>query len=179
VLTGQNLVSYDPDTHKELWSVPFSHERKINAAMPVVIGDTVFLTSNYKLGSALVKVTDGKAEIAWKNEDLQGRFTTPLLNDGCIYGIGEGFMVCIDPKTGKTAWKQPGFENGGLMGIDGVIIGMDGKGGDAVMVQFAPDACKELGRFTPLGGQSWTAPIVADGKMIVRNTKEMACFNIK
>ena len=179
VLTGQHLVSYDPDARKELWSVPFSNERKINGAMPVVIGDTVFLTSNYNIGSALVKVADGKAEIAWQNNDLRGRFNTPLLNDGCIYGIGEGFMVCVDPKAGKTMWKQPKFDSGGLIGIDGVIIAMDGKEGDAVMVQFSPEAYKEMGRFKPLGGQSWTPPIVADGKLIVRNTKEMACFNLK
>jgi len=47
------------------------------------------------------------------------------------------------------------------------------------MVQLKPDAYTEVGRFTPLGGQSWTAPIIAHGKLIVRNKAEMACFDLK
>jgi|GEM_PF-5273124 len=35
------------------------------------------------------------------------------------------------------------------------------------------------GRFTPLGGRSWNAPIITDGKLIVRNQKELACFDLK
>ena len=179
VLTGQNLVSFDLPARMMLWAVPFENGRKINAASPVVIGDMIFITSNYSLGSAMVKVAEGNAAIAWQNKDLQSRFSTPIVKDGSIYGIGEGFMVCIEAATGKTLWKQAGFEKGGLIGIDGVIIGIDGKDGDAVMVDMKPDACKELGRFKPLGGQSWTAPIAAGGKLIVRNLKELACFKLK
>jgi hypothetical protein len=37
-----------------------------------------------------------------------------------------------------------------------------------------------LGRFTPLGGAfSWTAPVVADGKLLVRNKSELACYDLK
>jgi hypothetical protein len=30
----------------------------------------------------------------------------------------------------------------------------------------------------PLGGQSWTAPIVAEGKLIIRNKRELACLDL-
>jgi len=180
VYTGQSLLGCDAENGKIIWSAPWENSRKINAAMPIATGnDTIFITTDYGLGSALVKVADGKAEIAWKNGDLNGRFTTPLLFDAYLYGIGEGVMVCIDPKTGKTIWKQDGFENGNLMGIDGVALAFDGKSGALVMVQLKPDAYTEVGRFTPLGGQSWTAPIIAHGKLIVRNKAEMACFDLK
>ncbi len=46
------------------------------------------------------------------------------------------------------------------------------------MVEATPEGYRELGRFTPLGGQSWTAPIVADGKLIVRNKEALACFDL-
>ena len=180
VYTGEHLLGCDPANGKILWSAPWVNNRKINAAMPVITGDdTVFITSNYGIGSALVKVADGKAEIAWKNRDLHARFNTPLLYKGRIYGIGEGFMACINPADGKTAWKQGGFESGGLAGIEDVALAFDGKGGDLVMVKLTPNACTELGRFKPLGGQSWTAPIIAHGKLIVRNRTEMACFELK
>jgi len=180
VYTGQNLLGCDAANGRIIWSAPWENNRKINAAMPIITGDgTIFITSNYGLGSALVRVTDGKAGIAWKNTGLHARFNTPLLHGGHIYGIGEGYMVCINPADGKTTWKQGGFESGGLVGIEDVALAFDGKGGDLVLVKLEPEAYTELGRFTPLGGQSWTAPIIAHGKLIVRNKAQMACFDLK
>ena len=48
-----------------------------------------------------------------------------------------------------------------------------------MMVELTPEKYTELGRFKPLGGQSWTAPIIADGKLILRNKKVMACYELK
>jgi len=62
--------------------------------------------------------------------------------------------------------------------VDGVIIALDGKRGDVVMVNATADGYQELGRFKPLGGQSWTAPIIADGKLIVRNKNAMVCLDL-
>ena len=47
------------------------------------------------------------------------------------------------------------------------------------MYELTPDACKELGAMKGLGGQSWTAPIVADGRLIVRNKNTLACYDLK
>jgi hypothetical protein len=48
-----------------------------------------------------------------------------------------------------------------------------------VTVALSPSGYKELGRFTPLGGQAWTAPIVANGKLITRNLTALACYSLK
>ena len=40
------------------------------------------------------------------------------------------------------------------------------------------DGYQELGRIQVLGGQSWTAPIVADGKLIIRNKGALACLDL-
>ncbi len=47
------------------------------------------------------------------------------------------------------------------------------------MVKLTPDGYHELSRCKPLGGQSWTPPIFADGKLIVRNRKVLACVNLR
>lgn len=178
--TAKALVGVDASDGKTLWSVPWETSYDVNAATPIVLGDSVFITSGYGHGCALVDVTPNGASIRWQSRDLQSRFNTPVLVGNAVYGIGEpGNMVCLDPKTGKVHWRQPGFEFGGLMSVDGVILAMDGRTGACVMVQATPEAYRELGRFTPLGGQSWTAPIVAQGRLIVRNTKAIACFDLK
>ncbi|HEY3319755.1 MAG TPA: PQQ-binding-like beta-propeller repeat protein [Planctomycetota bacterium] len=178
IFTGLALVGVDTDSGKMLWRSPWQTQYNVNAAMPLVIGNSVFISSNYGAGCSLVTIAGGNATTTWKNKDLQAHFNSPLLHDGYIYGISDN-MVCMDPKTGTPAWKQPGFEKGGLIAADGVIIALTGNKGDLVMVELSPKAYKELGRITPLGGQSWTAPILADGKLYIRNKQALVCLDAK
>ncbi len=145
-----------------------------------MIGDSVYITASYGYGCALVDVTPGGAKIRWQNKEMTAHISSPILTDGCVYGDSEpGDFVCIDPQTGTTKWRQPGFEKGPLIMVDGVLLKFDGKGGDLVMVSPQPSLYKEIGRYKPLGGQSWTAPIVSNGKLIVRNKTTLACFSLK
>jgi len=164
-----------------LWRCPWNTSYGVNAASPIPIDDSnVFVTSGYGTGCGLIKIDGATAKPAWVNKEIKAHFNSPVLINNAIYGIGDGFgLVCLDPKTGKENWKQGGFEKGGLMAIDGVLIAMNGAAGNCVMAEATPTAYKELGRFVPLGGQSWTAPVVSDGKLIVRNKVKLACYDIK
>ena len=37
---------------------------------------------------------------------------------------------------------------------------------------------EELARFAAIGGKTWNTPTIADGRLFVRNTTEMAAFSI-
>ena len=177
---AKSVMGVDASSGRRLWSVPWETSYDVNAPTPIVIGDSVFITSGYGRGCALVDVGSDGARIRWQSRELASRFNTPVLIQGMIYGIGEpGNMVCLDPMTGSVKWKQSGFEWGGLVFVDGVLIALDGRTGACVVVKAAPNAYTELGRFTPLGGQSWTAPIVAQGRLIIRNKQAIACFALK
>lgn len=181
VLTGVSLIGVDAATGKLLWRQEWKTMYDINGAQPIAIGDSVFITSGYGHGCGLVEIQAGKPVIKWENKELVGRFSSPVLLDGLIYGVGEpGNLVCLDPMTGTVKWKQEkAFEFGGLVAVDGVILVADGKSGGLTMVSQSPTAYQELGKFTPLGGQSWTAPIVANGNLIMRNKTDIACFALK
>jgi len=102
-----------------------------------------------------------------------------FLVDGLIYGTGDpGFLICLDPKTGDVKWKEPGFEKGGVIGIDGHIIAVSGNTGDVVLVEITPDAYREKGRIKPLGGQSWTAPVVSNKRLIIRNKGKLIVLDL-
>ena len=62
--------------------------------------------------------------------------------------------------------------------VDDVIVALDGSNGDLIMAETSTESYQELGRIKPLGGQSWTAPIVASGRLIIRNTKTLACLDL-
>jgi hypothetical protein len=128
----------------------------------------------------MLEVSGRNARQLWVNKSMQAQFSSPLYLDGHVVGTGDpGHLMCLDPRTGNALWKQPGFEKGGITWVDGVIIGCNGANGDVIMANVSPAGVKELGRITPLGGQSWTAPVVAEGKLLVRNNTRMACLDLK
>jgi len=182
VFTAGNLIGVDAADGKLLWSFRWkTDDNDVNAATPILVAkDMVFVTSSYGRGGALVRIAGNKAQAVWENKEFQAHFNTPVLIGGHLYGITDpGDMVCLDVKTGKSVWRQKGFEKGGVVAVDRTIIALTGSGGDVMMIEAKPTGYKELGRLHPLGGQSWTAPIVADGKLIVRNKTALACIDLK
>lgn len=119
VLGRQGLVSLDPATGKQNfkhWFMSKSFE-SVNAARPVVVDDTIFLSAAYKVGSVLLKVKpDGKSyDVVWRDaENMLNHWSTSIPVDGYIYGFSgrhepEGEFRCLDLKTGNVEWSTTGF----------------------------------------------------------------------
>jgi outer membrane protein assembly factor BamB len=180
VFTGVSLIGVNRSDGALLWRLPWQTSHDVNAATPIVLGDDVFITSGYNHGCALVRVQSGTAAAAWQSRDLVGHFNSPIYWKGYVYGIGDpGELVCLDPKTGTLAWSERGFEKGGVVGVDGMLIALNGNKGHVVLVEMTPEEYRERGRIRPLGGRSWTAPIVAGGRLYIRNEDKLACLSLK
>lgn len=180
IFAAQALLGVRASDGRRLWRVPWVTGCDVNAATPLVAGNRIYITSGYGHGCAVVEAGASSARIVWQNKTIQAHFSSSILYGSRIYGTGDpGNLVCLDPASGRTLWSKSGFEKGGLIGLDGVLLVMCGDSGALAMVKADPSSYQELGRFTPLGGQSWTAPIVAQGKLIVRNKSALACFELR
>ncbi len=180
IYTADHLLGVDPQTGATLWAFPWKTGCDVNAATPIVIGNSVLITAAYGHGSALVDITDAGATARWQKQEIQSRFSTPIYANGYFYTTTDGnHLMCVDVNTGQIKWQQPGFEWGGMVGVDGTLIVVDGKTGLTAMLKMTPDGYQELGRTQPLDGQSWTAPIIADGKLILRDKKSLVCLDLK
>lgn len=178
VFTGKSAIGVHAASGRLLWRVPWETKYDVNASTPIVSGNHVFITSDYGRGCAVIAVEEEGANILWETKAMASHFNTSIFMNGHLFGPSNPNLVCLDPRTGEAAWKQSGFERGGVVGVDGVILALSGNQGFLAMVEATPDGYNELGRFTPLGGQSWTAPIVANGKLFVRNKEALACFDL-
>ena len=161
VLSKTDLIGLDPNTGADIWSFDWSGKNHI--PQPTAIANSVFVTNGYGQGCAMVDVTANGATKRWENKEMQAHMASPIFVDGYIYGNTDpGDFICLDPNTGVTKWRQPGFEKGPLVMVDGVLLAFDGRGGDLVMIDPKPTAYTELGRFKPLGGHwllyGWNAP---------------------
>jgi outer membrane protein assembly factor BamB len=174
------FVGAEAGTGKVLWRIPWETTDGTNIACPIVIGNTVFVTSSYDMGCALYDITPEGPKEVWRSKVMRAHMNTPVLYNGLLYGTGDpGYLMCLDPKTGEVRWRESGFEKGGVVGVDGVLLAVNGSVGDVVMVRLTPERYEEMGRFTPLGGQSWSPPIVAYGKLFIRNKKALACVDLR
>ena len=50
--------------------------------------------------------------------------------------------------------------------------------GELALVRAIPDRYEELARFQAIHGKTWNHPAIAEGKLLVRNAVEMACFDV-
>lgn len=183
VFNSEGLIGFNPADGRRLWTLPWVSSFNQNSATPLVIGKRILITSSWRMGAALVDITDTKPSVVWKSKDLMARFSSPVQVNGYIYGVSEpqtpGQLVCLDAATGETKWKQPGFDFGPLAAAGGAIIVVNGKTGDVVLVEANPAVYKELGRVKqdkPVN--AWNMPIVAGGKMLVRNQKSLCCLDV-
>ncbi len=181
VFSAGGLLGVDPADGKLLWRFPWKTSYDVNAATPIVVSDdTIFVTSGYGRGCALVKVAGGRAEAVWENKAMQSHFSTPVLSAGHIYGTSDrNRTVCLEAATGKIKWEEPGGGKGGVIAVDGTLISVDGSRGVVTMMELSPNGFRPLGQITPLGGQSWTAPIVADGRLLLRNKQALVCLDLR
>jgi outer membrane protein assembly factor BamB len=56
-----------------------------------------------------------------------------------------------------------------------VVISGDGE---LILVRANSEQHEEVARFPAIQGKTWNPPAIADGRLLVRNAVEMACFDI-
>jgi outer membrane protein assembly factor BamB len=183
--TADALDGVDPRSGRLLWRVPFRTVARRHAATPVVVGDTVVVNS-HTIGLVAVRITrEGdvlKAADAWSNKPLKINLSTPVLAGGHLYSQGcNKDYVCVDATTGALRWSQPGFGRGlkdycATIFVRGSLL-VQTEDGQLVLLAASPDKCVERGR-VQVCGATWCHPALAQGRLFVRDERELRCFDL-
>jgi outer membrane protein assembly factor BamB len=184
--TREGLVSLDPADGAVRFAKRWRSriDASVNAASPVVVGDSIFLTACYGTGAVLLRAKRDGVEEVWKSDEvLSCHFGTPVHHEGFLYGFHGrqeegGVLRCIEMKTGKVRWTQEGFGCGSLIEAGGRLIILSEKG-DLVLAEANPDKYQEASRAAVLTN-SCRAPIaLAGGKLYARDNKKLGCWDLK
>jgi len=184
--TRTGLVILDPADgtvlHSKRWRARI--DASVNAAVPVVVGEEVFLSTCYDVGATVLRVAKDGLKTLWANDaSLSAHFSTPVYLKGELYGFHgrqeEGTQFrCVDWKTGKVRWSKDGFGCGSIIAADGQLLVLS-EGGELVLVQPTPDAYREKGRAAVLTGPVRAHPALAGGLLYARDNGKLVCWDLR
>ena len=182
VVSANRAMGLTVENGSLLWEYPWVTHEGINVAQPIALtDDCFFISAGYDHGAALVEVfrrDDGYgARTVWQNNRMKNKFGSSVLYEGYIYGLDEAILACLDPASGELKWKGGRYGYGQLLLVSGHLI-ISSENGVVALVKASPERYQEIARFPAVEGKTWNVPAIADGRLIVRNSTEMACFRI-
>lgn len=187
--TGENLVSVEPQTGKVYWSFPWETKYNCNIATPIVRGDYVFISSGYGKGCATIKVvkegSELKAKQVFSNWRMKNHFSTSVYHDEHVYGFDESYLTCMEmvvgdknpEKAGERRWKSRKVNKGSLLVVNDSLIIL-GEQGKLWLAKASPNGFEPKASFQVSERKCWTVPVVANGKLYVRDEKELICYDL-
>jgi outer membrane protein assembly factor BamB len=191
-LVGRGVIGVDAETGKLLWGYNKIANGTANVPTPIVSGDFVFCSSGYgDGGSALLKIIRSRNQVTaqeiWykNNKELQNHHGGMVLIGKHVYmghGHNNGFPICFDMLSGRDMWR-PGR---GAGGGSAAVVAADGhlyfryEDGKMALIEATPTKYNLKSSFQiPINhGKSWAHPVVAQGKLFLRDQHEMLCLDV-
>jgi outer membrane protein assembly factor BamB len=192
-LTPGGVVGVAADDGRLLWRSRVAVNGTATIPTAVVHGDYVYATSGYGAGCALLKLTpEGqavRAETVYANKEMENHHGGVVLVDGHIYGYSDrNGWVCQDFPTGKLVWSERRkLGKGSVTYADGHLYCYTEDNGTVALVRATTSGWTEDGRFEiprhtkrpRKSGLVWTHPVIADGRLYLRDQDLIFCFDIK
>lgn len=167
-------VVVDPASGQRLWAVPWEVPYGVTSTQPALTGHRVVLSGGYGYGTRVVEV-GGAGEPVWASKQLRSHFAHLAVVGDYLYGLDgnqqDGArceLRCLRLADGQVVWARERFGFGNLTLVDGHLLLLTARG-ELVGVEPSPDGYRETGRVHVLGGESWTAPLVAGSRVFARN----------
>jgi outer membrane protein assembly factor BamB len=170
---------------KLLWHYEEPANQTANISTPIVQDDFVFAATAYGTGGGQAKVVKTAGGFEAEQQYFLNRFQNHhggvILVKDHLYGTTGGTLLCVDFKTGKTAWEDRSVGKGSVAYADGLLY-VRGEGGKVALVEATPTKYVEKGRFEQPDRSkqpAWPHPVVANGKLYLRDWDILLCYDVK
>jgi outer membrane protein assembly factor BamB len=168
------------------WVAAAPNKTTINAATPLLAGDTVFITTGYHMGCARIRLGGAAPAVLWKNSLLCAHFAGPALLAGHLYGFDNnneattrGRLVCLDFETGALRWERRDLAWGNVLVAGGRLVALT-REGLLVVAEASPKAYREIARAQVLTGPCRTDPVICGGRFYLRNARgDLVCLDVR
>jgi len=183
---------------KLLWRVEVAGYRTAVIPTPIYHNNIVYVTSGYNAGCNSFKLTkEGDSfnvETVYSNKNMVNHHGGVVLIDGHIYGFSDvSGWTCQNLQTGENVWSTgrtggtTDVGKGVILAVNKHLLLFDERSGLLAVAAASPDGWKEFGRMEfperteieTRDNMVWTHPVVADGKLYLRDQDLLFCFDLK
>jgi outer membrane protein assembly factor BamB len=178
--TGERVLGARVDDGEVLWSYRRVSNRTANVATPIVRGNYVFVSSDYGTGCALLEIQpDMSIREVYFHGDMKNHHASSVLVGDTLYGFSSRILTALDFLTGEVLWRDRSVGKGSLIYADGHLY-LRGEDGDVGLAEATRAGYREKGRFHVggSGAPGWSHPVVADGRLYLRDQDTLYCYDV-
>jgi outer membrane protein assembly factor BamB len=167
----------DPADGAVLWSVP-----NTTRVTPVIAGDTLVTAHRVRKTSLRAyTLSPADAVLRW-SAMLPDRGASPVTDGRVVYAVGgkpKTKLACFDLADGTLKWEQPfgTSEYSSPILAGDTLLAVRDNGRTLVLAHVSPEGYQELAA-APLPITRFTSPALADGKLYLRQTDGVACYDV-
>jgi outer membrane protein assembly factor BamB len=186
-LLMSSIIGVSPEG-KLLWKTDFPGKTAV-IPTPIYSNGQVYVAAGYGVGCKSIKIGSGSAEVVFENTNMVNHHGGVILIEGKLYGHSDkGGWTCQDFKTGEVVWQDKAFGKGAVTSIGGKqLICLSENDGTVALVDVSDRGWKEISSFKLEAqssqrnpkGKIWVHPVVANGKLYLRDQEMISCYDIK
>ena len=193
-LTARGLVSIFPRDGSIFWQHPLVDLLSESSTTPVVIDDILF-ASSITTGSIGLKLENNRAipgvSKAWNNAGLTCYFATPVAvgkdtlymvtgNNPLSFKKSKAALKAVDAKSGKELWTRDnvGAYHASLLRTGDNKLLLVEEPGNFVLIDPNRKEYTELARTDKVCGNTWAHPALANGRVYIRDAKDLICVEL-
>ena len=184
IFNGAGLFGHDSETGRELWKYDWvTAQNEPTTVQPLVLPDgrIVIGGGNVGIGTRCVKVKNEggnwSASEVWKTSKFTPKFNDVVRVGEHLYGLDSGCLVCLKLADGSRAWKDGQYGAGQVLLVGDNLLVVS-ETGQLACVAAKPDEFEELWKVDAVKGKTWNHPIVARGRLYLRNATVMVAFDL-
>jgi outer membrane protein assembly factor BamB len=160
----------------------------VNAATPLVLGDTIFLSACYGTGAVLLRLQGQRVDKLWSGDDLlSNHYATSVQLNGFLYGVhgraDPGFnprpkLRCVDPKRRVVCWETDSIGAATIIRAAQQLIILNEKG-ELIDVAADPQRFLPKCRAQVLKSEVRAFPALAQGFFYARSKNRLVCLDLR
>jgi len=183
---------------KLLWRIEVEGYRVAVIPTPIYKDNIVYVTAGYNAGCNAIRLTKNRdnfnTEIVYTNKNMCNHHGGVVLKNGNIYGFSDvSGWTCQNMKTGENVWSTgrtgevTNVGKGAVVAVNDRLLCLDERTGLLAVIAASPEGWKEFGRMEipertnmeTKDNMVWAHPVVANGKLYMRDHDLLFCFLIE
>lgn len=175
------MVGLTVDSGELIWRREYPTQSSQNILTPVIFNEQV-IVGGIGNTTAAWQLKDGEMEPAWENTRAPLHMSSLTRAGGRIFGLTKlkmGQLFCADAKTGEVIWSSDGKFSEFATIVQGgehvIVLTGDGQ---LIFLRTDADNYEPVATYEVSDNRSWTVPVVAGSRVLIKDENSLTCWSL-